>query len=144
MSERNVEPEPTGWVGWMSFAGVMMLLLGIFHAVEGIVALVQDDYYLVTTKGLVVGWDYTTWGWIQLALGVVVAAAAVGLFAGQTWARVVVVLVALGSAIVNLAFLSAYPAWSVIMVAIDVLVIWAVTVHGAEMRTAHERRQMYG
>jgi len=126
--------EPSGWTGWIVFAGVMMLMMGAFHAIQGLVALFQDTYYLVAAEGLVVQVDYTTWGWVHLVLGAVVVLAGVALLAGQMWARVIAVILAFGSALVNIAFLGAYPLWSLMMIAIDVLVIWAVTVHGKEMK----------
>ena len=125
--------EPSGWVGMIIFAGAMMIMLGFFHAIAGLVALFKDDYYLVGQSGLVVNVDYTTWGWVQLILGIVAGLAGAALFAGATWARIVAVLLALFSAITNLAFTSAYPIWSAIMIAVDILVIYAVTAHGREM-----------
>src|SRR5690349_22255685 len=85
--------ERTGWYGWIVFAGTMMLMLGSFHAVAGLVALFKDDYYLVRPSGLVVNVDYTTWGWTHIVLGLVIAGAGFGLFVGAMWARVVAVLV---------------------------------------------------
>lgn len=121
---------PGGWYGMIVFAGTIMLMLGAFHAIAGFVALFQDEYFLVGKDGLVVSADYTAWGWTHIIFGIVVAAAGAGLFTGAFWARIVAVIVALLSSIVNLAFLSAYPWWSAIMIALDVLVIYAVTVHG--------------
>jgi hypothetical protein len=130
-----VQPtEMTAWVGWIGFAAIMMMMLGSFHIIEGLVALFQDEYFLVGKSGLTVHVDYTTWGWIHIIGGVVVIAAGVGLLSGKTWARAVAVAVAAVSALVNIAFLSAYPVWSTIMIAFDVLVIWAVTVHGSELK----------
>ena len=120
----------SGWYGMVVFAATMMILLGTFHAIAGLVALFRDDYFLVTQSGLVIDADYTTWGWVHLLLGVLVVAAGAALYAGATWARFVAIVVAMLSAIVNLAFLASYPLWSVIMIAVDVLVIYAVTVHG--------------
>ena len=119
-----------GWYGWIAFAGTMMLMLGSFHVFAGLVALFEEDYFLVTQSGLVISADFTTWGWTHLILGAVVAVAGGALFSGATWARVVCVVIALLSSIVNLAFLSAYPLWSGIMIAVDILVIYAVTAHG--------------
>jgi len=124
----------TGWVGWIVFGGTMMVLLGIFHAIQGLVALVNDDYFVVGQSGLVVSVDYTAWGWAHLILGLIVAGAGLGLLAGQMWARIVGVLVAMGSAVVNLAFLAAFPIWSAIMILFDVLIIWAITAHGSELK----------
>lgn len=131
----RAEPEPTGWVGWIMFAGAMMLMLGSFHAIQGLVGIFDDKYYQVGKNDLVVHVDYTTWGWVHLIAGIIVAGAGLALFVGQMWARVVAVAVAFVSAILNVAFLAAFPIWSVTMIALDVLVIWAVTVHGREMKT---------
>jgi hypothetical protein len=125
-------PEVTGWVGWIYFAGCMMLLVGIFHAIEGLVAIFNRSYYLVTSNQLVIRTGYTTWGWILLILGVLVAAAGLGVMAGQMWARVVGVVVAAVSMLANLAFVPAYPIWSILVITMDVLVIYALTVHGRE------------
>jgi hypothetical protein len=143
-AERAPEPEPTGWVGWIAFAATMMILLGIFHAFQGLIALFQDKYYLVGQSGLTIHMDFTAWGWTHLILGLVVVGAGVGLLSGQMWARVVGVGVALLSAVVNIAFLSAYPIWSTMMIAFDVLVIWALTVHGSEMKTVRRDVRTYG
>ena len=128
------DTEVSGWTGWIVFAGVMMLMMGAFHVIQGLVALFQDTYYLVGQEGLVVQVDYTTWGWVHTILGAVVILAGVALLAGQMWARVIAIILAFGSALVNIAFLGAYPLWSITMIAIDVLVIYAVTMHGKEMK----------
>jgi hypothetical protein len=130
----RTEAGPTAWVGWIAFAGTMMLLLGTFHVIQGLIALFQNEYYLVGANGLTVHLDYTAWGWTHVVLGVLVILAGLGLLAGQMWARVVGVILAFASAVVNVGFLAAYPVWSTIMIAIDVLVIWAVIVHGREMK----------
>jgi hypothetical protein len=132
------EAGPTAWVGWIMFAGIMMIMLGTFEAIAGLVALFNDKYYLVGRNGLAVSVDYTTWGWVHLLLGIVVAAAGLGVMVGQMWARVVGIVVALLSAIVNIAFLSAYPIGSTIIIAVDVLVIYALTVHGKETKAGAE------
>ena len=110
----------------------MMIILGAFHAMAGLVALFRNEQYLVRPNGLVVTLDYTSWGVVHLIIGVVVLLAAFGLFRGATWARVLTVAVAGVSAVGNLAFLAANPVWGAIMIAVDILVIYAVTVHGRE------------
>ncbi|MFL6134515.1 MAG: hypothetical protein ACJ72A_17050 [Nocardioidaceae bacterium] len=124
----------TAWVGWIAFAGMMMVMLGTFHIFQGLVALFNDDYYLVGKSGLVVNVDFTTWGWVHLIGGVIVVAAGLCVFLGQLWARAVGVIVALLSAVVNVAFLAAYPLWSMMMIALDVVVILALTVHGSDVK----------
>jgi len=132
---QNVQPtQMTGWVGWVAFAGVMMLLVGTFHVIQGLVAVFRDEYFLVTQSGLTLNVDYTTWGWTHIIGGAVLILAGIAVFSGQIWARTVGVILAMLSAIVNIAFLAAYPIWSVTMIAVDVLVIWALTVHGGELR----------
>ena len=125
----------TGWVGWVVFAGMMLILVGIFHVIQGLVALFRDEVLLVGSSGLVVNVDYTGWGWTHVIAGAIAVLVGCCLLAGQMWARVVAVLVAMLSAIVNVAFLPAYPIWSTIMIAVDVLVIWAIIVHGSEVKT---------
>ncbi|MET0765158.1 MAG: hypothetical protein ABWY29_09855 [Blastococcus sp.] len=127
-------PEPTGWTGWVAFAATMMVLLGTFQAIEGFVAIFDDGYYRVTSGGLVVSVDYTAWGWAHLVLGVLIVISGVGVMAGNLAARTVAVLLAGLSAIANLLFIEAYPLWSMIVITVDILVIYALTVHGREMK----------
>ena len=135
MARQHVEPtEMTGWVGWVAFAGVMMTILGTFHVIQGLVAIFNDEYFLVGKSGLIVNVDYTVWGWVHLLAGIVIIAAGVAVFTGKIWARTIGVILAMLSAVVNIAFLSAYPIWSTILITVDILVIWALTVHGGELR----------
>jgi hypothetical protein len=127
-------PEPTAWTGWVVFASAMMFLLGSFQAIQGLVAIFDDGYYGVTENGLVVNVDYTAWGWAHLILGVLILVSAVGVLAGNVAARTVAVLLAGLSAIANLLFIAAYPLWSVIVITVDILVIYALTVHGRELK----------
>jgi len=131
----TAEATPTAWAGWVAFGGVMMIMLGLFQIIQAIVALVHDQYYLVAKSGLVVSVDYTTWGWVHLVLGIIAGLTGVGLLAGNTLARVVGVVIALVSALVNLVFIPAYPIWSIIVITLDVLVIFAIVVHGRELKS---------
>ena len=126
--------QPTAWAGWVVFAGAMLIMLGTFQIIQGIVALFDDGFYLVGSDGLVVDVDYNTWGWIHIVIGVVGVLTGVGLLAGNMAARIVGVGVAFLSAIVNLAFISAYPIWSTILITLDVIVIYAIIVHGRELK----------
>lgn len=127
-------PARTAWVGWIWFGGTMMILLGLFNAIEGIVALFNKHYYVVGPEGLLV-FNLTGWGWIHLIIGALAVVAGIFLFTGAAWARVAAVVLATVNAIAQLAFLSAYPVWSTIIIALDVVVIWAVVVHGREVKT---------
>jgi hypothetical protein len=124
----------TGWVGWVMFAGVLMFTVGFFNIIEGLVALFQDDYYRVSSSGLLVHVDYTVWGWTLIAFGVLLAIAGYGVMVGQMWARVVGVIAAVLNALTNIAFIAAYPVWIALTIALDVIVIYALIVHGREAK----------
>ena len=126
--------EPTGWVGWVYFASLMMMLLGGFQVIAGLVGIFKDDYYVLTQNNHLVVFSYTTWGWIYLVMGVIVFLAGLALLNGATWARVVAVFLASLSLFANMAFMSAYPLWSIMMIVVDILVIYALTVHGGELK----------
>lgn len=130
MAQNN---EPTGWVGWGYFASMMMMLLGVFQIIAGLAAIFKDNFYVVTQNNLLV-FNFTTWGWITLVLGIIIFAAGLELLRGAMWARVLAVFLAGLSFIANLSFVNAYPVWSVAMMVLDVLVIYALTVHGAELK----------
>jgi hypothetical protein len=121
------------WVGWVYFGGAMMILLGTFNVIEGLVALFNDEYYVATSQGLLL-FDITGWGWIHLILGIIAVGVGIGVFTGATWARISGVILCGFNAIVQLAFLSAYPVWGILVIALDVLVIWALIVHGDEAK----------
>ena len=128
---------PSGWaVGWIMFAAIMMLLIGFFHVIAGLVAIVDDNFY-VATKEYVFQFDRTTWGWIHLILGIVVFLAGLSLFKGAIWARTVGVILGVISAVVGFAWLPWYPIWGILIVVIAVSVIWALTVHGRDADLTH-------
>ena len=128
---------PSGWaVGWIMFAAIMMLLIGFFHVIAGLVAIVDDNFY-VATKEYVFQFDRTTWGWIHLIFGIVVFLAGLSLFKGAIWARTVGVLLGVISAVVGFAWLPWYPIWGVLIVVVAVSVIWALTVHGRDVDLTH-------
>ncbi len=133
-TEPTTRDRSSFWVGWVAFGGIMMIVLGAFQAMMGLVALLDDTYYLVTRNGFVVSLDYTTWGWVHLILGLVALGTGLGVMFGQTWARVVGIVLATISAIVNMAFLPAYPLWSILVIAVDVVVIYALAVHGGDIK----------
>ena len=126
--------EQSGWVGWVFFGGVMLMMMGSFQIIQGLVALFDDGFYLVRPNGLVVDVNYNAWGWTHLLIGVVAVLAGIGLVAGNMLARIVGVAAAFVSALVNLAFISAYPLWSSLVILLDVIVIYAIVVHGRELK----------
>jgi uncharacterized membrane protein len=122
----------TRWQRWVAFAGVVLVLVGLYEFMEGLVGILNPGYYVAASR-LPVHLSQQAWGWAHLVLGVVAVVAGLGVFAGNTLARVVGVVVALLSAVVNLAWLRSYPAWGVVVIALDVIVIYALTVHGREL-----------
>jgi hypothetical protein len=115
-------------VGGYVFAGVILIVAGCFHAIAGLVAIIDDGFYVVS-ENYTFNIDTTAFGWIQLILGLVAFFAGFGLFSAATWARVVGVIVATLSAIANFFFIPYYPFWSIIMIALAIWVIWALTRH---------------
>lgn len=121
----------TGWVGWVYFAAFMLIALGFFQTILGFTALLNDEF-LVSVNGTLLLLDYTTWGWIHLILGIVSMVVGTGLFNGSTWARVIAIILVMLNFFAQFAFVSVYPIWSIIIMVVDVLVLYALTVHGRE------------
>ncbi len=120
--------------GWVFFGAVIMALLGFFQALLGLVALADPGYFAARANTLLVLTTYTVWGWVHLVVGVVAVAAGIGVVvSGRAWARYAAMGVAGLSAVVNLGFLSASPVWSTIVIALDVVVLYALAVHGREI-----------
>ena len=117
--------------GFIVFAGVAMVMIGALHAMQGLVALFNDDFYVVGQKWIF-EFDLTAWGWIHLLAGIGVVVAGFFVFSGAAWARWVGIGVAAISALLNFMWLPYYPIWSLVIIALDVLVIWALAVHGRE------------
>lgn len=131
MAKQNNDNE--GWMGWIGFAAILLAITGIFHMIAGFVALFQEDLYAVTANNIWL-FDYSQWGWIHILGGLLAFIAAGSLAQGNMYGRIVTVLVAIGSVVTNMLFVTVYPVWSLMMVTIGVLVIWAVTVHGKELK----------
>jgi hypothetical protein len=122
-------------MGLIMFAGIMMILAGMFQAIQGIVALVNDTFYVVGQQW-VFSFNITTWGWIHLLAGVLLVVAGYFLFQGAVWARVVGVAVAVISAVLSFMSLPYYPIWSILIITLDVFIIWALTAHGRDIANA--------
>jgi hypothetical protein len=124
---RSDAPEVSGWaVGGMTFAGVMMIIIGSFQVIAGLVAIFDDSFYVVT-QNYTFDLDTTAWGWIHLLLGIVILLSGFYLFAGRAWAAATAVVLAVISAIANFFFIPYYPFWSLLMIALAVWVIWSLT-----------------
>ncbi|MBP7807329.1 hypothetical protein KA047_02425 [Candidatus Saccharibacteria bacterium] len=123
----------TGWTGWVYFAGFMMIINGVLQGIAGLTALLNNEWLVVTENKLLL-LNFTTWGWVHLLLGVVILMAGFYVMHGAVWARAVGVILASLGVVINLAYVNAYPLWSLAIILIDVLVIYALTVHGGEVR----------
>jgi hypothetical protein len=124
----------SGWaVSFTVFAAVMMIMVGVWQALAGLIAIFENEFY-VPTRNYLFEFDVTAWGWIHLLVGALVAFAGWGLLSGQTWARVVGITLAALSATANFLFIPYYPFWSILMIAVDIFVIWALAAHGRQFR----------
>ena len=119
-------------VGFTFFAAVMMMMIGGFHVITGLTAIVRDAFYTTPSEYLF-NWNPSAWGWIHLLLGIVVLLAGFGLFTGAVWARTVGVIMAFISAIVSFAWIPYYPIFAISMLAVAISVIWALTAHGRDI-----------
>lgn len=116
----------SGWVtGFAVFAGIMLIVTGVFQAIEGLAAIIKDEFYVVA-RGYAFKYDVTGWGWFHLIVGIVVAAAGAAVLSGKLWGRVIGIIVAIVSAVTNFVFIPYYPVWSIMIIALDVVVIWAL------------------
>jgi hypothetical protein len=135
--------DTSGWaVGFTVFAAIMMIMVGVFQALQGLVAIFENEFY-VQTRNYLFQFDATTWGWIHLVIGLVVALAGWGLLSGRTWARVVGITLAALSATANFLFIPYYPFWSLLIITLDIFVIWALTAHGREYRELKDAEAEY-
>jgi hypothetical protein len=131
-------------VGFTVFAAIMMLMVGVFQALQGLIAIFENEFY-VQTRNYLFEFDATTWGWIHLVIGLLVAFAGWGLLSGRTWARSVAIALAVLSAISNFLFIPYYPFWSLLIITLNIFVIWALTAHGRqfkELRAAEAEDRM--
>ena len=120
-------------VGFILFAAIMMLMIGIFQAIAGLVAIFENEFY-VATRNYLFQFDATTWGWIHLIVGLIIVFAGWGLLSGRTWARAAAIFLAVLSAISNFLFIPYYPFWSLLIITLDIFVIWAIAAHGGDLR----------
>jgi hypothetical protein len=123
----DTRPAGQAWTGWVLFAGTILLAIGFINAIQGLAALFKDEVYLVTDSGLLVTTDWTAWGWTLLIWGGVLILAGIGLFSGQGWARWFAVVVVFINLVAQFAWFPAYPLWSLIAIALDVVVLFALT-----------------
>lgn len=128
-----VYEQPKG-LGWVVFAAVMLMISGGLQVAYGLVALFNDEWIVWTNVGALY-FDLTTWGWVHLITGGVVVLSGLGLLSGNVVARLVGVVMATLSLIVNFMFIPAYPVWALTVIAVDIIIIWAIIARGGDVRT---------
>jgi uncharacterized membrane protein len=132
-ADPSMRPQPpvSGWaVAGITFAGCILTLIGVFQIIAGLTAILNDQFFVVA-RNYTFDLDTTVWGWLHLIIGVLLVITAFGLFSRSTWAGVTAIVLALLSAVLNFFFIPYYPVWSIVVIALDVWVIWALTRPGA-------------
>ena len=121
--------------GWIGFAGLVLLIIGTIDFLQGLIALIDDEYFVVTDAGLLV-FDRTGWGWAMLIWGTLLVLAGLGLLGGQSWARWFAIVVVSVNFIAQLGFLgnSEYPLWSLTVMALNIVVLYALTARWDESK----------
>jgi hypothetical protein len=129
---------PSGWVGWGIFAATIMVIGGIFDIIYGISALIGPDTLVVSGQTGLFAINVQGWGWWHVAFGTLLLITGLVLYTGATWARVVAIIIASLNALVQLSLIMVQPWWSMIIIVLDVLVIYALTVHGRELKSLND------
>ena len=124
------------WAGWVAFGAIMLVITGSVNMFQGLVALLDDGYFVAASGDDLLLVDFTAWGWVMIIWGAVLVAGGVGIFMDKGWARWLAILAAAGSILLQIGFLAAYPIWSAMIIAFDVFVLLALTVHWTEARRA--------
>ncbi len=127
--------EASGWIGWIYFAGLLLIISGIFQMIAGFTALLNDNFYAVTQQSLLI-FDITTWGWVHLIMGLFLIVTGNAVMSGHMWSRVVAIILAVFAIMAQFAFMPAYPIWSIIVIFLGIMTLFALTVHGDEVRIA--------
>jgi hypothetical protein len=127
-------PPSVGAAAGTVLAGVLMIVGGIWGFLVGLAVVIKKAFFVPVSSTYAYHWNVTDWGWTHLALGAVVFAAGVCVLLGMVWARVVGVILATLSAIASFMFIPYYPVWSIILVAIDIYIIWALVAAGRRQR----------
>lgn len=119
-------------IGFTMFAAIMLMLNGSFQIIAGLTGILKNEFY-VSTPNYLLEFDASAWGWIHLIWGVLVLIGGLGLLTGSLWGRILGVIGAAGSMLASFAFIPLYPIWSIVVIAVDVTVIWALTAHGRDI-----------
>ncbi len=127
----------TGWTGWGVFASVLLLIAGIFDLIFGLAAIIGPNTTVVVAESGLFAVDVAAWGWWHIISGAALILTSFFLYRGATWARVVAIILVIVNAVGQLSLLSVQPWWSLAILAVDVLVLYALTVHGRELKVKY-------
>ena len=126
----------TGWVGWVWFAGIVLVTLGLFNAISGMVAAFSPEKLVGLGEQGIVVLDVSTWGWVHLVVGALLVIVGFALLAGRGWARLVAIVLVVLNVLTQFVALPASPWWSVVTIVLGIFVLWALVVHGDEAQRA--------
>lgn len=126
----------TGWIGWVWFAAILLLIIGLISFIGGIFAIFSPGTFVSVTGGEVVFWDVSSWGWGHLILGALVAVTGLTLMFGSSWVRMLAVVLIVLNAIAQFVVITVLPWQALLVIALDVVVLWAIIVHGDETKEA--------
>lgn len=132
----NTQGTPSVWSGWIGFAGIVLFIVGLINVIQGLAALIKHTVYVLPNSGLLVSTSYTTWGWVLVVWGIIMATAAYGLFSGSEVARWFAVIVVAINLLGQFAWFPAYPLWSLIVIALDIAVLFALTARWDEAQAS--------
>lgn len=131
----STETQPTGWTGWVAFAGILMIISGVLGAIQGLFAVFNDDLVIFGREGALL-LDISGWGWVHMLLGLLLLLSGILVLRGNMFGRIVAVILATLSIIVNFIWLPVYPVWAIVVITMDIFILYAVMVHGREMKSA--------
>ncbi len=126
----------TAWVGWVWFGAIVLVTLGLFNAISGLIAVFSPDTWVGMSEAGLVVLDVSAWGWVHLILGAAIATVGFFLFSGRPWARIVAIVLVVFNALAQFTTLPVTPWWSLVTLTLDVFVLWALIVHGDEVERA--------
>jgi len=135
-TRRGVGMGAAAETGWLVYAGAVLVVLGLLQLIWGITGVVNNGFFIVTASGLAVAFNYMAWGWIHVALAVLLVCTGLAVLARQSWARYVGIALAALALFANFLTLAAFPIWSIVMIAVDLIAIYALAVHGRDMEPA--------
>jgi len=126
----------SGWVGWIVFAATVMMIGGVCAIISGLAGIFRDEAYWLTGGGDLLVFDYTAWGWIHLIFGVLLLIVGTMLLGGSAFARVVAIFLVGLNLVAQFTWINATPWWSMVMIALDLFVLYALAIHGGELKEA--------